>query len=106
MITISIEPADNGLIKFVFDDNVNGGGEEYTSRTVYEFTGSKERPNQIKFLKELVMDLGMSTGTQLDTNELVIKSEWGVKYQPNQKELKLKIKELEAQLKYYRSQIQ
>ena len=52
------------------------------------------------------MDLGMSTGTQLDTNELVIKSGWGVKYQPNQKELKLKIKELETQLKYYRSQIQ
>ena len=106
MITISIEPADNGLIKFVFDDNVNGGGEEFTSRTVYEFEGSKTRTNQVKFLKELVMDLGMSTGTQLDANEMVIKTEWGVKYTPNQKELKLKVKELEMQLKYYRSQIQ
>lgn len=106
MITISIEPADNGLIKFVFDDNVNGGGEEYTSRTVYEFEGPKTRPNQIKFLKELVMDLGLSTGTQLDANELSIKSGWGVKYQPNQKELKLKIQELETRLKHYRSQIQ
>tara|TARA_Y100000389_G_C17446334_1_gene511844 strand:+ start:1894 stop:2214 length:321 start_codon:yes stop_codon:yes gene_type:complete len=106
MITISIEPADNGLIKFVFDDNVNGGGEEYTSRTVYEFEGPKTRPNQIKFLKELVMDLGLSTGTQLDANELSIQSGWGVKYQPNQKELKLKIQELETRLKHYRSQIQ
>ena len=39
MITISLEPADNGLIKFLIDDNVNGGGEEYTSRVVYEFEG-------------------------------------------------------------------
>jgi len=106
MITISIEPADNGVIKFVFDDNVNGGGEEYTSRTVYEFEGPKTRSNQIKFLKELVMDLGLSTGTQLDANELVIKSQWGSKYKPTEKELKLKISELELSLKYYKSQIQ
>jgi|TARA_B110000902_G_C14144416_1_gene527058 hypothetical protein len=106
MITISIEPADNGIIKFLFDDNVNGGGEEYTSRTVYEFEGQKARTNQIKFLKELVMDLGLSTGTQLDSNELLIKSEWGVKYQPNQKEIKQKIMDLESQLKFYRSRIE
>ena len=30
MITIQIEPADNGVVKFLIDDNVNGGGEEYT----------------------------------------------------------------------------
>ena len=53
MITISLEPADNGLLKFLIDDNVNGGGEEYTSRTVYEFEGIAGRANQIKFLKDL-----------------------------------------------------
>jgi hypothetical protein len=105
MITISIEPADNGLIKFVFDDNVNCGGEEYTSRTVYEFEGSKTRGNQIKFLKELVMDLGMATGTQLDSDELTIRADWGVKYKPTEKEIKTKIIELESKLKYYKSQL-
>ena len=38
MITIQIEPADNGVLKFLIDDNVNGGGEEFTSRV-----GSKEK---------------------------------------------------------------
>ena len=37
MITIQIEPADNGVVKFLIDDNVNGGGEAFTLRVVYEF---------------------------------------------------------------------
>ena len=55
MITIQIEPADNGVVKFLIDDNVNGGGEEYTSRYVYEFEGVLGRTNQIKFLKDLIL---------------------------------------------------
>ena len=31
MISIQIEPADNGVLKFLIDDNVNGGGEEFTN---------------------------------------------------------------------------
>ena len=54
MITISIEPADNGVVKFLIDDNVNGGGEEFTSRVVYEFDNTLGRANQVKFLKDLI----------------------------------------------------
>ena len=37
MITINIEPADNGVVKFLLDDNINGGGEEHVARRVYDF---------------------------------------------------------------------
>lgn len=99
MITIQIEPADNGVLKFLIDDNVNGGGEEYTSRVVYDFDSIVGRANQIKFLKDLVLDLGLSTGSELDSDKLVIKSEWGKQYNPNEIELKNKISELKKELK-------
>ena len=88
MITIQIEPADNGVLKFLIDDNVNGGGEEYTSRMVYDFEGPTGRANQIKFLRDLVLDLGMSTGSELDRDKMVIQTEWGKQYTPNELELK------------------
>ncbi len=103
MITISLEPADNGLLKFLIDDNVNGGGEEYTSRTVYEFEGIAGRANQIKFLKDLILDLGLTTGSDLDKDKIVIKSEWGTQYKPNEAELKNRISQLEKELKRLRS---
>jgi hypothetical protein len=105
MITISIEPADNGVIKFLFDDNVNGGGEEYTSRIVYEFEGKHARYNQAKFLNDLILDLGITTGSDLDSDKLVIKTEWGKKYTPNQNELKTKIQQLEKSLETLKSMI-
>ena len=103
MITIQIEPADNGILKFIIDDNVNGGGEEYTSRVVYDFEGIVGRANQIKFLKDLVLDLGLSTGTQMDSNELKITSDWGKQYTPNQTELKNKIEILTKEVERLKS---
>ena len=95
MITIQIEPADNGVVKFLIDDNVNGGGEEFTSRVVYEFDNTLGRANQVKFLKDIVIDLGLNTGSDLDGDKLVIKTEWGAQYTPNEAELKLKVANLQ-----------
>jgi hypothetical protein len=105
MITVSIEPADNGVIKFLFDDNVNGGGEEYTSRIVYEFEGKNARFNQAKFLTDLILDLGIATGNDLDPDKLVIKTEWGNKYVPTQTELKNRIQQLEKSIETLRSMV-
>ncbi len=105
MITISIEPADNGVVKFLIDDNVNGGGEEFTSRIVYEFDNALGRANQIKFLKDIVLDLGLTTGSELDADKVVIQTEWGKQYTPNEAELKLKISELEKELKRLKSKL-
>ena len=105
MVTISIEPADNGVVKFLIDDNVNGGGEEFTSRVVYEFDNALGRANQVKFLKDLILDLGLSTGSELDKNKIVIKTEWGKQYSPNQAEIKARLAELEKEIKVLQAKV-
>ena len=99
MLSIGIEPADNGVIKTLVDDNVNGGGEEFESRHVYEFTGPMKRSNQVKFIKDLVFDLGMDVGTELDPDFLQIYVGWGKQYTGSDSEIKNKIQILEKEIK-------
>lgn len=98
MISISIEPADNGLVKHVIDDNVNGAGEEHIARRVYDFE-DKSRINQVKFFNDLILDLGIDVGTDLDNNKVNINVVWGNKYQPTSDEIKNRIKQLELEIK-------
>ena len=99
MLSIGIEPADNGVIKTLVDDNVNGGGEEFESRQVYEFEGPMKRSNQVKFLKDLMFDLGMDTGTELDPDMVRITLGWGAQYRGSDNEIKNKIQVLEKEIK-------
>ena len=105
MITINIEPADNGVIKFIIDDSINGGGEEHVTRRVYDFEGSTGRVTQVKFLNDLTLDLGIETGTDLDSDKMTIDLGWGKHYTPTTEQLKNKIKVLEQDLKYFKSLI-
>lgn len=99
MLSIGIEPADNGLIKTLVDDNVNGGGEEFESRQVYDFEGPMKRTNQIKFFKDLVFDLGIDVGTDLDPDQVKIIVGWGAQYRGTEAEIKNKIQVLEKEIK-------
>lgn len=99
MLSIGIEPADNGVIKSLVDDNVNGGGEEFESRQVYEFDGPMKRSNQVKFLKDLIFDLGMDIGTELDPDLVRITMNWGLQYKGSNSEIKNKIQALEKEIK-------
>ena len=99
MISISIEPADNGVVKFLIDDNVNGGGEEYTSRVVYDFDGYLGRQQQVKFLNDLILYLGLSTGSDIDRDKLEIKLDWGTKYNPTESEIKSRVSHLQKEIK-------
>lgn len=103
MITILIEPADNGAIKIVQDDNVNAAGETFESRFVYDFDSELSQKNKIKFFKDLALDLGIDLGNSMDSNQIQIKSDWGSNYTPSQKELEEKINALETELKSLRS---
>ena len=47
MQEIKLQLADNGVIRSVVDDNINGAGETYESTTVYEFDSIS---NKIKFI--------------------------------------------------------
>lgn len=105
MLSIAIEPADNGIIKTLVDDNVNGGGEEFESRQVYEFDGPMKRSNQVKFLKDLVFDLGMDIGTDLDPDLVRITMGWGAQYKGSENEIKNKIQALHNEIKRLESML-
>lgn len=105
MITVSIEPADNGVIKYVIDDNVNGGGEEHMSRVVYNLEKDLDKSNLVEFIQDLILDLGIEAGNELDRHMLTVKAEWGAKYNPSVKETKERISLLEAELKKLSTQL-
>lgn len=103
MISVVLEPADNGLIKFIQDDNINAAGESFESRMVYDFTGELSQKTKVKFIKDLCLDLGIDLGTQIDQNQIKLTIDWGDLYQPNQKEIDKKIKGLEQELEKLRA---
>ena len=105
MITINIEPADNGVIKYVVDDNINGGGEEHISRVVYDLDNDPERINLVNLVQDIILDLGLETGTEIDKYMFSSKTEWGAKYNPSIKETKERIKQLEAEINKLSAQL-
>ena len=95
MQAIKIQLADNGVIKTVTDNNINGGGESYESTTVYEFDTNT---NKIRFIEELCVDIGLEFGNSNSKSQIKIKSDWGDQYQPSKKEAEFKIKNLNLRI--------
>jgi len=96
MQQINLQLADNGVIKTVNDDNINGGGEVYESTTVYEFNSIA---NKIRFVEELSIDIGLEFGNSKSKTQIQIGSEWGESYKPTNKEIDFKIKNFLARIK-------
>jgi len=103
MIRIFLDIASNGIIKTVCDDNINGAGEKYEKKFVYDFEDDKEFKKRIQFLFELCDEIGIETGNKYDKNTLSMKVEWGKSYMPTEEELEAKMKSLNAELKYLKS---
>jgi len=99
MVVVSVEPADNGVIKYIIDDNINAGGGEHMSRVVYDLENDQDKSALIKFIQDLILDLGIDSGTEADEHMLSVKSDWGDKYKPTIKETKERIKLLEGEIK-------
>jgi len=100
MITLTIEPADNGVVKVIYDDSVNGAGEEFVSRKVYDFERDEETKESVAdFLSDVVLDLGIDVGSDLDKFKVAIVTEIGDPAQFSEDEIKQKIKELKAEIK-------
>lgn len=97
MMYLTLEPVDNGVVKIIEDDNINAAGEKYESKIVYDLdAGGLERTTQL--LQDVVLDLGLETGSEEDAKKLEIKLVWGANYKPKQEELKVRISELEKEL--------
>ena len=101
MIKIVLEPARNGVIKKVIDDNHGGGREHFTSTDVYE--SSENDKNQYSYIKrfffDLCDDLGLEVGSKFDKTVLDINTQWGTHYEPTVKDIEFKIKRLKSELK-------
>jgi len=101
MIKIVLEPARNGVIKKVIDDNHGGGREHFTSTDVYE--SSENDKNQYSYIKrfffDLCDDLGLEVGSKFDKTVLDINTQWGTHYEPTVKDIEFKIKRLKSEIK-------
>lgn len=97
MVKINLEPAENGLIKRILDDNHGGSNERLSTTTVYELDGENIE-NTIMFLYELCEDLGLYTGSKFSKRNLEMSVSWGSHYTPTSEELEKKIRELSAEI--------
>ena len=52
----------------------------------------------MRFFYELADDLSLECGNKFEKQVLTIGTEWGTHYEPNQKEVESKIKELQADI--------
>lgn len=97
MMYVTLEPVDNGVVKIIEDDNINAAGEKYEAKMAYDLdAGGLERTVQL--LQDVVLDLGLETGSEEDAKKLEIKIVWGKNYKPKQDELNARISELEKEL--------
>lgn len=99
MLTVTIEPADNGVVKVTYDDSVNGAGEEHVSKVVYDFEKDPDQENLVRFLDDLTLDLGIDVGSGLDPYVVEVCRSIGDPRQVPIDELKERIKDLKQELK-------
>lgn len=100
MQLITLEIADNGIIKTVTDDNINGAGEKFETKTVYDLEKGNIVDTKMELLYELSEDMGMHLGNSKQPNQIKIVSEWGEHYQPEVEEIEARIEELKEDLTY------
>ena len=70
-----------------------------TTSGSYDFDGYLGRQQQVKFLNDLILDLGLSTGSDIDRDKLEIKLDWGTKYNPTESEIKSRVSQLQKEIK-------
>jgi hypothetical protein len=100
MIKIILEPARNGVIKRLTDDNYGGAKQAVSTVDVYESqTDGEDRFSHImRFFYDLCEDLGMDLGNKFERETLQFTKEWGSHYEPNEAEVDRRMKELKAEL--------
>lgn len=100
MQEIRLQLADNGVIKTIVDDNINGAGEMFESTNVFEFN---EVQAKVKFIEELCTDVGLEFGNSKSKFQIRVSHDWGEHYQPTPNEIKEKIEKLQSEIKRLQS---
>ena len=107
MITVVLDIADNGVVKVLEDDNINGGGETFISKTLYSFENDFNFTNKIKFLNDLCLDINLELGNDIDEKKLKFIVGPGSKFKKEMTidELKKQIKGCENLLVKYKKEL-
>lgn len=96
MIKYVLEPVDNGIIKTIIDDNIDGAGKKLEKKEIYIL--EDKVINTEKFLMNLIEDLGLYLGNAHDKNTLAINKVYGDNYKLNNNELMEERKKLTHRL--------
>jgi len=99
MVSISLELADNGVIKTIKDDNYNGAGELYEGKRVFEIDVDPTHEKKLEFIYSLCRDLGLDLGNDFSNNVLKFDIGWGNDYNPTVDELEKKVNLMKAEMK-------
>lgn len=102
MQLITLEIADNGVIKTICDDNINGAGEKFETKTIYDLEKGDIVQTKMELLYELAEDMGMHLGNSKQPDQIQIMSGWGESYEPTKEEVAKRIEEIEADLIFYK----
>lgn len=97
MQKISLQLADNGVIKKIEDDNINAAGETFESIVVYEIENNNA--NKIKFINEVCLDVGVDFGNSKSRNQIKVIEDWGANYRPTVPEIKNKLETLNSEIR-------
>jgi hypothetical protein len=108
MVTIILDIAENGVVKTLEDDNINGNGELYAQKLLYSFDNDKDFSNRIKFIKDLCLEIGLELGNSEDAKRLNINVVSKAKKvdQLTSAELKTRINAAEKLLVEYKKQLE
>ena len=93
---IILEHTDNGIIKHIIDDNIDGGGKMLERKEI--FILDDDIMNTEKFLKTLIKDLGLYTGNPDDKEVLRLEKTYGPEYYLSTNEAQEKRKILTSEL--------
>ena len=102
MQLITLEIADNGIIKTISDDNINGAGESFEIKTIYNLEKGDIVETKMELLYELSEDMGMHLGNSKQRDQIQIISGWGEHYEPTKEEIAKRIEEIESDLMLYK----
>jgi len=108
MVTIILDIAENGVVKTLEDNNINGNGELYVQKLLYSFENDKDFSNRVKFIKDLCLEIGLELGNSEDAKRLNISVASKSKKvdQLTATELKTRINAAEKLLADYKKQLE
>lgn len=107
MYKVTLEIADNGIIKTIFDDNYNSAGGQFESKKVYDLESDTNYgfEKTIEFFENIAKDLGVDLGGKSDLYNLRFLVDFGPNYQKSESEIKDDIKSLQSTIRELKAEL-